>query len=212
MGKNKVLQIGLGRTAEDEADDNLHKVSEQLVGERGLLFTDESIEDLLEFFNSYSMKTHSRAGSKAPLTVTLEAGLLNQFTFSQEPYLRKLGLNTQLAQQGAGVGVPKLRKAHTVCKKGARLRPKQAKLLKLLGYEEARYHVRLYGVWERESKAFKTFGLSGGKMVLRGEDEDEEEDVEDMTDSEPEEEGEEEEEDEFAGIGSDMMMPVAMEE
>ena len=50
------------------------------------------------FFNSYSMKTHSRAGSKAPLTVTLEAGLLNQFTFSQEPYLRKLGLNTQLAQ------------------------------------------------------------------------------------------------------------------
>ena len=48
MGKNKVLQIGLGRTAEDEADDNLHKVSEQLVGERGLLFTDESIEDLLE--------------------------------------------------------------------------------------------------------------------------------------------------------------------
>jgi len=211
MGKNKVLQIGLGRTAEDEADTNLHKVSEQLVGERGLLFTDESVEELLEFFNSHSAKTHSRAGSRAPSTVRLEAGLLKQFSFSQEPYLRKLGLNTQLAQVGAGVGVPTLRKAHVVCKKGARLRPKQAKLLKLLGYEEARYHVRLYGVWERDSKTFRAFGLRGGKMVLRGDDDDSDDDVHDMTDSEPEEEGEDEE-DEFAGIGADMMMPTAMEE
>ena len=48
LGKNKVMQKGLGRTTDDEVYPNLHKISNRLIGERGLLFTDEPIEELLE--------------------------------------------------------------------------------------------------------------------------------------------------------------------
>ena len=47
MGKNKVLQVGLGRSEQEEFDENLHKVSEQMVGQRGILFTNESVDEIL---------------------------------------------------------------------------------------------------------------------------------------------------------------------
>ena len=47
MGKNKLLQIGLGRNEEEAFDTNLHKVSELLVGQRGILFTNSSVHELL---------------------------------------------------------------------------------------------------------------------------------------------------------------------
>lgn len=41
LGKNKVLAIALGRTAEEEYKDNLHLVAKQLVGDIGMLVTSE---------------------------------------------------------------------------------------------------------------------------------------------------------------------------
>ena len=67
--------------------------------------------------------------TKAPTTVKLEPGLLDMFTFNQEPLLRKLGLVTRLKVVDAGAGVPELLVPFQVCTKGKRLKPAQAKLL-----------------------------------------------------------------------------------
>merc|ERR1712157_623507 len=54
QGKNKLTQIALGRTEEEETLTGLHKVSQLLIGEVGLLFTDKSAEDVVKYFNSFN--------------------------------------------------------------------------------------------------------------------------------------------------------------
>lgn len=54
MGKNKVLQVGLGRSEQEEFDENLHKVSEQMVGQRGILFTNESVDEILRWGKKFA--------------------------------------------------------------------------------------------------------------------------------------------------------------
>lgn len=48
FGKNKVMALALGRTAEDEFKDDLHKLSKHLRGQTGLLFTNKTKEDVLK--------------------------------------------------------------------------------------------------------------------------------------------------------------------
>ena len=48
FGKNKVVSVALGRGPESEYKDNLHKVSEKLKGNVGLLFTNRSKEDVVK--------------------------------------------------------------------------------------------------------------------------------------------------------------------
>ncbi|KAA0189971.1 hypothetical protein HAZT_HAZT008689 [Hyalella azteca] len=129
LGKNRVLQIALGRTPEEEIDENLHQVSAQLIGQRGILFTNEKLEDIIEFFNSHRVAVHSRPSNLAPMSLTLQPGVLEGFTHNQEPFLRKLGLVTRLKVQNAGCGVPELLIPFTVCTKGKRLTAHQATLL-----------------------------------------------------------------------------------
>ena len=49
FGKNKVIAYALGRTVEDEQAENVHKISNKLVNEVGILFTNKSKEDVLEW-------------------------------------------------------------------------------------------------------------------------------------------------------------------
>merc|ERR1711862_628061 len=46
LGKNKLIQIALGRTIEDEHDLNLHEVSKYITGSIGLLCTSKSKTDI----------------------------------------------------------------------------------------------------------------------------------------------------------------------
>ena len=69
QGKNKLTQIALGRTEEEETLPGLHKVSEQLVGEVGLLFTDKKSEEVVKYFNSFNQATFARAGDVSTVTV-----------------------------------------------------------------------------------------------------------------------------------------------
>ena len=50
MGKNKVMQIAMGRGEEDEYADNLYKISEDMVGARGLLFSNKSLTEVKKIF------------------------------------------------------------------------------------------------------------------------------------------------------------------
>ena len=48
FGKNKVMSLALGRTEEDEYRDGLHKLSSQLHGQTGLLFTNKSKSEVIK--------------------------------------------------------------------------------------------------------------------------------------------------------------------
>lgn len=145
LGKNKVLQLALGRSESDEYKDGLHFVSKKLTGSVGLLFTNQTTDDIVSLFKSVTVPEFARAGCVASEDVTLSAGPLEQFIHSMEPQLRQLGLPTTLKK-----GIVVLLTEHVVCKKGDTLTPEQAKLLKLLDYTMAEFKVNLEAVWTKD--------------------------------------------------------------
>lgn len=142
FGKNKVIAVGLGRTPEEEVQEDLHKVAKCLRGQCGLLFTNSSKDEVLEWFNTYKVEDFARTGFKATISVKLEEGPLKQFPHSLEPYLRQLGMPTKLEK-----GVVTLVKDFEVCKEGQILTPEQAKLLELLDYRLAAFKLIIKGFW-----------------------------------------------------------------
>ena len=142
FGRNKLIAAALGRTASDEFRDGLSKVSSTLLGgEAGLLFTNESTAAVRRCFETTQVAEYARAGTAATRDVSLEAGPLN-FPHSMEPYLRKLGLATQLAN-----GVVTLLADHAVCREGDMLNGDQAKLLQLLDIKMAMFSLTLRCCW-----------------------------------------------------------------
>ena len=95
LGRNKVMAFSLGRTVETEYKKDLHKLAKALVRKRGLLFTNEKVEDVKEWFKSHKQFCYARSGSIATETVVLPEGPLD-FPHSMEPQLRQLGLPTRL--------------------------------------------------------------------------------------------------------------------
>ena len=48
FGKNKVMAIALGKSADDEYKDNLHTISAELKGQTGLLFTNKTKKEVVQ--------------------------------------------------------------------------------------------------------------------------------------------------------------------
>ncbi|XP_028137795.1 mRNA turnover protein 4 homolog [Diabrotica virgifera virgifera] len=171
FGKNKVISIGLGRTPEEEVEDDLHKLCQVLKGQCGLLFTDCTKKEVKEWFESYFVEEYARSGFKAKTTIKLDAGPLKQFSHAIEPYLRQLGMPTKLDK-----GVVTLIKDFEVCKPGSVLTPEQAKILELLDHRIATFKLILKAKWTR-GKGFEQFKV---------EDEDEDESEEQNEDEQME--------------------------
>lgn len=145
IGKNKIMAMALGRSAEEEYKPNLHKLGKEIKGQCGLLFSNKPIEEVLSWFRSYSEGDYARSGNAATETVNLTQGPLAMFPHNLEPYLRQLGLPTTLEK-----GVIHLIKDHEVCKEGDVLTPETARILKLLGYEMAEFHITIACVWSQD--------------------------------------------------------------
>jgi mRNA turnover protein 4 len=144
LGKNKVMQVALGRTKDEERAKDIHKLSRRLVGNSGLLFTNSSHEDVVSFFKTYRPMDYARSGFCATQTIDLPEGPLQNFSHSLEPFLRKLGMPTKLNK-----GVIHLERPYTVCREGDVLTPEQAKILKLLEIKLSKFTITLPGVWRR---------------------------------------------------------------
>ncbi|GFY57834.1 mRNA turnover protein 4 homolog [Trichonephila inaurata madagascariensis] len=142
VGKNKVMAKTLGLTEKDEFRPNLHKIGQQLKGDRGLLFTNQPIEEVVNWFSSYSEGEYARSGNIATEDVILQKGPLKQFPNKLEPYLKQLGLSTTLKE-----GVIYLLEDYVVCRVGDALSPESAKILKLLGKKMAEFKIKLLSVW-----------------------------------------------------------------
>ena len=91
IGKNRVLAKALGNTEAEEYSDNLHLISKCLKNECGLLATNQSQDDVMEYFSNLSEPDFARTGGVATETVELKEGVLEQFSHSMEPQLRQLG-------------------------------------------------------------------------------------------------------------------------
>jgi len=151
FGKSKVIAVGLGRDPAEEIKDDIHKISERMTGQRGLLFTNNSKDEVLKYFKLYSEPCPARTGTTATETVKLEKGPLKQFSFALEPRLRELGLTTKLEK-----GVVHLEKDETICEEGDVLTSDQSQILKLLGNQMAEFKFNIEAMWDNE-KGFKEF-------------------------------------------------------
>lgn len=172
FGKNRVMQLALGKSEADEAEPDLHKLAARLRGQCGLLFTHKSEEDVLEWSESYSALEYARSGFVATETIVLPEGPLEDFSHAIEPHLRSLGLPTKLEK-----GIVTLYKEHSVCQEGKVLSPEQARILKLIARPMATFTLEIKCCWTKENgyKAFVTDEITtdSGNADDEGDDEDE---------------------------------------
>ncbi|XP_019397037.1 PREDICTED: mRNA turnover protein 4 homolog [Crocodylus porosus] len=173
FGKNKVMMVALGRGPADEYKENLHKISKHLRGEVGLLFTNRTTNEVNEWFSEFKEMDFARAGNKAPYTVSLDTGPLEQFPHSMEPQLRQLGLPTALKK-----GVVTLLSDYEICKEGDVLTPEQARVLKLFGYEMSEFKVTIKCVWNSETGDFQQLAKDAEELEEMEEEEEDDDDDE----------------------------------
>ena len=164
IGKNRVLAKALGNTVEEEYSNDLHLVAKCLKNECGLLVTNQSQDEVTEYFNNLAEPDFARTGGVATETVVLKEGPLIMFGHSMEPQLRQLGLPVQLVK-----GQVTMLGEHTVATEGEVLTSEQARILKLLGYEQAEFKLNIVAGWNKEGGEFTVFrkmdlpGGSGGE-------------------------------------------------
>jgi len=149
FGKNKVMTLALGRSKDNEYKDNLHEISKQMVGNVGLMFTNEEDEKVRAWFDTFSEPDFARSGNKATKTVVLPAGPLDENTFphNMEPALRSLNLPTELKK-----GIINLSHEYKVCKENDILTPEQCRILKLFSEQLAEFQIVLKCVWHSNGK------------------------------------------------------------
>jgi len=166
IGKNRVISKALGNTEAEEYSDGLSMVAKCLRNECGLLVTNQSQQEVEDYFSRLSEPDFARTGGLATETVVLDEGPLPQFGHSMEPQLRQLGLPISLVR-----GVVTLLQDHTVCAEGETLVSEQARILKLLGHQQAEFKLRLVCCWNKEGGEFTMLGeqIKGGSA---GEEED----------------------------------------
>ena len=149
IGKNKVIQVALGRSPEEEPSDNTHTLSKYLRGQVCLLFTNKTEKDVQTFIDEHHEPDFAKAGTKATFTVFLPKGneSLQDYGHGMEPYLRQLGLPTKLNMQKI-----ELLADTFVCRQGDELNVEQCKILKLLGHQMANFSLKMLAAREQKGK------------------------------------------------------------
>ena len=146
LGKNKLLQIALGRTPEEEYSENLRHVAKRISGGSvGLLFTSRPAKEVEEYFSSMVEPDFARAGAISSRTEMVTADMLVQFPVSMMEQLRKLGMPVEI-QKGKVVfrdGLSEFR----ICKEGETLSVEKCKLLVHFGIKLADFRVTLACRW-----------------------------------------------------------------
>lgn len=168
LGKRKVLEKALGLNREDEYSENLHKLTRHCGGVTGLLFTDEDVNVVKEYFQSYTRSDYSRPNSRAPLTFTIPAGIIYSrggqipteedvpIVHSLEPTLRnKFQIPTKIKAGKITIESP-----YTVCEEGEKLDVRKALILKQFGIADAQFKVKVAAYYDKESSDVKKVGIN----------------------------------------------------
>ncbi|KAJ1952737.1 mRNA turnover and ribosome assembly protein [Dipsacomyces acuminosporus] len=144
FGSNRVMAKALGNTEEEEIKDGMHRISECLTGEVGLLFTNNDVDYVKKAFDEFEADDYARSGTIATYKVTVPAGevlrgyVKEPFPNNMEPQLRELGMPTLLKQ-----GKIIIDSEYVICDVGDKLTPQQAQLLKHFWEKMAIFKIRL---------------------------------------------------------------------
>mmetsp|Transcript_5189 Transcript_5189/g.7188 ORF Transcript_5189/g.7188 Transcript_5189/m.7188 type:complete len:170 (-) Transcript_5189:266-775(-) len=144
LGKNKLMQIALGRTPEEEYHDGLKQISKALVGNVGLLMTSKPKDEVESYFANFKKKDFAKAGTVASETVKLEKGTLS-FPAYMLSTIRKLGLTVEVRDS-----MLELMEDATVCTEGEPLTVEAAKLLEQMQMKLATFKINLVSCWSQE--------------------------------------------------------------
>ena len=145
LGKNKLMQIALGRGPEDEHADNLRQVSKLVTGNVGLLVTSKPRDEVEEYFANLVQEDFARAGSEAPRAVEITADMVATHPVSMMEQFRKLGMPVEI--QNGKVGFVGGKTEYVVCKKGQSLSAEACKILVHFGVKVAEFRVSLICRW-----------------------------------------------------------------
>lgn len=157
MGKNKVMQVALGKTPSEEYKKNLFRLATKISGSGcGLLFSNNAPSEVVKYFEEYEEPNFARSGFQATHNFLMPPNALDHYPVSMEPQLRQLGLPTRI--QNAKITVP----ANVIiCKEGDVLTPEQCKLLELFDEKMAVFKLHVVSVWHENKyeklKAMKKF-------------------------------------------------------
>lgn len=155
LGKNKLLQIALGRSPADEYSDNLHKLSKILSGSVGVLCTNQNAKDVEKYFNQLAVEDFARSGAISPRSVTLTQEQVETHPVSMIEQFRKLGLPVEVkVGRVAFIGG---RSEWEVCKEGKELSVEQCKILVHMGVKLAVFKIGLACRWEKEDGSVDEF-------------------------------------------------------
>ena len=130
IGKNHVMQVGLGKTEKEETKEGSSKLNLYLKGNCGLFFTNKEPDEIISYFKEYSSPYFGNPGSISNQTLILKRGFdehLADFPSSMESQFRQLGMNIKIDD-----GKFCLLDDYVVCQEGKALSPDQSKMCKHL--------------------------------------------------------------------------------
>lgn len=154
LGKNKLLQIALGKTPEDEYADNIRHVSGEISESVGLLFTSRSKQSVQDYFENLAEPDFARAGFIAPRDVVITNEMLVNHPVSMlEQQFRKQGLPVKI-DNGVIVLLDGKRE-YKLCKEGETLSPEKCKALSHFGIKLSKFRVKLACYWSSKTGEFE---------------------------------------------------------
>lgn len=146
LGKNKLLQIALGRTPEEEYAENLRHVAKRIAGGSvGLLITSKPANKVERYFESLSEPDYARAGARSTAEVSITQHKMDHFPVSMMEQLRKLGMPVEIKM--GKVVFRDGQSSHRICKKDEVLSAEQCKLLKHFEIKLVNFEVKLLCRW-----------------------------------------------------------------
>ncbi|KAJ1905724.1 mRNA turnover and ribosome assembly protein [Coemansia sp. IMI 209127] len=173
FGSNRVMAKALGNTSEEEVAENVHKVSEALKGEVGLLFTNQPVAEIRSWFNSFTKDDYARAGCVATERVVVPAGEIvrgftkETFPNNMEPQLRQLGMPTLLRQGKITIDYD-----HVICNEGDVLSPQQSHLLKHFWIKMATFKIALLACYHKDTAEYVSYEEPSDAKETKGESSD----------------------------------------
>jgi mRNA turnover protein 4 len=146
LGKNKLLQIALGRTPEEEYSDNLRHLAKGIEGGSvGVLMTSKTDTEVEAYFSSLSEPDYARAGARAEAEVSVTEEQMSGLPVSMMEQLRKLGMPVEIRR--GKVVFRDGQASYRICKKGDVLSAEQCKLLKHFDIKLVNFQVKLLCRW-----------------------------------------------------------------
>ena len=146
LGKNKLLQIALGRSPEEEYADNLHHLTKRIHGGSvGLLLTSRDKKFVEDYFSNLQEPDFARAGSTANREVRISSEELSNFPVSMMEQFRKCGMPVEIKM--GKIILRDEKDSYRICKENEVLSADKCKLLVLLGFKLSTFKVELVCRW-----------------------------------------------------------------